>query len=279
MDQDSARRSGDAAERARPAAAAELSGVYKAFVASGSKQASLALEDISLTVADREFCAIVGPSGCGKSTILNLLAGLTFPTEGNVVFRGAPVKGVNTGAGYVTQEDNLLPWRTLLANVELPLELQGIPVARRRTRAEEIIRRLGLGGFETHYPRELSGGMRKRAAIARTLVRDSSVILMDEPFGSLDAQTRNLLQADLMRLWESSPRTIVFVTHDLAEAIVLADRVVVMSASPGRVKRTYDVPIPRPRDAFHVHRLPGFADVYDQIWADIRDEITGAAWT
>ena len=267
----------DSAPLAVPATA-ELVSVYKAFVAAGSNIAKLALDDVSLTVSDGEFCVIVGPSGCGKSTILNLLAGLTFPSEGEVRFRGASVRGINTGAGYVTQDDNLLPWRTLQSNIELPLELRRVSAPARRFQAQEMIRRVGLEGFEKHYPSELSGGMRKRASIARTLMRDSSVILMDEPFGSLDAQTRHLLQADLMQLWEHSPRTILFVTHDLVEAIVLADRVIVMSASPGKIKRTYDVPIPRPRDVFRVHRMPGFGDIYDQIWADIRDEISQDQW-
>ncbi|HZV50103.1 MAG TPA: ABC transporter ATP-binding protein [Candidatus Dormibacteraeota bacterium] len=261
---------GDAAPRA---AVVELVSVYKAFVAGGTRQAKLALEDVSLSVPRGEFWSIIGPSGCGKSTILNLIAGLSAPTDGTVLYDGRVVRGVNTDVGYVTQDDNLLPWRTLQANVELALELRGVPAAQRAERSRELIGRVGLSGFERHYPAELSGGMRKRASIIRTLIYETPVILMDEPFGPLDAQTRLVLQDDLLRLWERSRRTILFVTHDLVEAIALSDRVVVMSAAPGRIKRVYDVGIPRPRDVFHIHGAPGFSLVYDRLWADISDEI------
>jgi NitT/TauT family transport system ATP-binding protein len=250
--------------------------VYKAFVAGGSNTAKLALDDVSLSVRPGEFCSIVGPSGCGKSTILNLLAGLSRPTEGQVLYEGQPVRGVNTAVGYVTQDDNLLPWRSLQANVELALELRRVGRAERRARAAEMIRRVGLAGFEKHYPSELSGGMRKRASIIRTLIYDTPVVLMDEPFGPLDAQTRVLLQDDLLRLWDRSNRTILFVTHDLVEAIALSDRVVVMSAAPGRIKHVYEIDIARPRDVFHIHEAPGFAPIYDALWDDIREEIARA---
>jgi NitT/TauT family transport system ATP-binding protein len=257
--------------------AVELVSVYKAFVAGGSRQAKLALDDVSLQIGEGEFWSIVGPSGCGKSTILNLLAGLMPPTDGEVLFEGRPVRGVNTAAGYITQDDNLLPWRTLQSNVELALELRGVSRSERAARSRDLIKRVGLAGFEKHYPSELSGGMRKRASIVRTLIYDTSVILMDEPFGPLDAQTRLVLQDDLLTLWERARRTIVFVTHDLVEAIALSDKVVVMSAAPGRIKQTYDVSISRPRDVFHIHEAPGFADIYDRLWADIRDEILRGA--
>ena len=259
--------------------AVELRNVFKAFVAAGSSIAKLALDDVSLSVRPGEFCTIVGPSGCGKSTILNLLAGLARATEGSVLYQDRPVRGVNTALGYVSQDDNLLPWRTLEANVELALELRGVPRRERVRRSAEMIGRVGLTGFEGHYPAELSGGMRKRASIIRTLIYDSPVVLMDEPFGPLDAQTRVLLQDDLLKLWERSRRTIVFVTHDLVEAIALSDRVVVMSAAPGRIKRIYDVPIERPRDVFHIHEAKGFASIYDALWADIREEITASEET
>jgi NitT/TauT family transport system ATP-binding protein len=251
----------------------ELVSVFKAFVAGRSRQAKLALDDVSLRVPRGQFWSIVGPSGCGKSTILNLLAGLSPATAGDVRFDGRPVRGVNTGVGYVTQDDNLLPWRTLQANVELALELRGVPSAQRAERSREMIGRVGLAGFERHYPAELSGGMRKRASIIRTLIYDTPVILMDEPFGPLDAQTRLVLQDDLLSLWERARRTILFVTHDLVEAIALSDRVVVMSAAPGKVKDVYDVDIARPRDVFHIHEAPGFSAIYDRLWADIREEI------
>jgi NitT/TauT family transport system ATP-binding protein len=251
----------------------ELHSVYKAFVAGRSRQAKLALEDVNLSVGRGEFWSIVGPSGCGKSTILNLVAGLSGITDGQVLYDGKAVRGVNTGVGYITQDDNLLPWRTLESNVELALELRGVPAAERSARSHEMIGRVGLAGFEKHYPSELSGGMRKRASIIRTLIYDTEVVLMDEPFGPLDAQTRLVLQDDLLALWERSRRTILFVTHDLVEAIALSDKIVVMSAAPGRVKHIYDVDIPRPRDVFHIHETPGFNDIYDRLWADIREEI------
>jgi NitT/TauT family transport system ATP-binding protein len=251
----------------------ELVSVYKAFVAGGTRQAKLALEDVSLRVPRGEFWSIIGPSGCGKSTILNLIAGLSAPTDGTILYDGRAVRGVNTDVGYVTQDDNLLPWRTLQANVELALELRGVPAARRAERSRELIARVGLAGFERHYPAELSGGMRKRASIIRTLIYEAPVILMDEPFGPLDAQTRLVLQDDLLRLWERSRQTILFVTHDLVEAIALSDKVVVMSAGPGRIKHVYEVGIPRPRDVFHIHQAPGFSLIYDRLWADISGEI------
>ena len=251
---------------------AELSGVYRAFVSRGARNARLALDNINLSIAPGEFCTIVGPSGCGKSTILNLLAGLVAPTEGDVLWHGRPVGGVNTSVGYVTQDDNLLPWRTLQQNVELALEFRRVAAAERRERARELIHRVGLASYENHYPAELSGGMRKRASIIRTLSYDADMILMDEPFGPLDAQTRVILQNDLLSLWETSRPAVLFVTHDLVEAIALSDRIVIMSASPGHIKGAYRVDIPRPRDVYHIHEAPGFDDIFDQLWADIRAE-------
>src|SRR5436305_1070530 len=178
----------------------ELASVYKAFVG-GTGQATLALEDVNLEIGRGEFWSILGPSGCGKSTILNLVAGLSSATEGRVDYDGKPVTGVNTRVGYVTQDDNLLPWRNVQANVELALEFRGVPGRERAQRSRELLRRVGLAGFERHYPAELSGGMRKRASIVRTLIYDTEAILMDEPFGPLDAQTRLVLQADLLSLW------------------------------------------------------------------------------
>ena len=259
-----------------PGVVAELSNVYLAFVNGSTGKASLALEDVSLQIMDGEFCTIVGPSGCGKSTILNLLSGIVAPSDGTVTFRGAPVRGINTDAGYVTQDDNLLPWRTLKSNVEIALEFHGVPAKERAARSAELIERVGLSGFEGHYPAQLSGGMRKRASIIRTLIYDAHMILMDEPFGPLDAQTRLVLQNDLLALWERMRRTVLFVTHDLVEAIALSDRIVVMSARPGRIKKTYRVDLPRPRDVYHIHEVPGFDDIYDQLWADIREEMRAA---
>lgn len=232
-----------------------------------------ALDDVNFGVADNAFTSIVGPSGCGKSTLLNLLAGLSFPQQGRVLFRGEPVTQVNTRVGYVTQDSNLLPWLTVAENVELPLEIRGVGRRERQERAREWIQRVGLGGFEDHYPHQLSGGMQKRCAIARTLVYDPEIILMDEPFGPLDAITRMVLQAELLRLWETRHKTILFVTHDLTEAIALSDQVVVMTRRPGRVKAIMDVPLERPRDVFHIQESAGFAAIHGQLWEVFHAEI------
>jgi NitT/TauT family transport system ATP-binding protein len=258
-------------------AAVRFQNVYKAFIARGSAaQALLALEDVSFDASAGEFISLVGPSGCGKSTCLNLLAGLTEPSAGSVEHHGAKVAGVNTGVGYITQDDNLLPWRSLLSNVELGLEFRGVQPGERRRRALELIELVGLSGFESHYPHELSGGMRKRAGIIRTLIHKTDVVLMDEPFGPLDAQTRVILQAELLRLWDLTRPTVLFVTHDLVEAIALSDRILVFTSRPGTIKREYRVDLPRPRDVFHIHETPGFADLYDALWSDIRAEIQRA---
>lgn len=259
------------------APAVRFQSVYKAFIARGpAAQALLALEDVSFEANAGEFVSLVGPSGCGKSTCLNLLAGLTEPSAGLVEHHGTPVDGVNTKVGYITQDDNLLPWRPLLANVELGLEFRGVPRDERRRRALELIQLVGLSGFESHYPHELSGGMRKRAGIIRTLIHETDVVLMDEPFGPLDAQTRVILQAELLRLWERTRPTVLFVTHDLVEAIALSDRILVFTSRPGTIKREYRVDLPRPRDVFHIHETPGFGDLYEALWSDIRAEIQRA---
>lgn len=248
--------------------------VYKAFVGRGrGGEASLALSDVTFDVQPGEFVSLVGPSGCGKSTCLNMMAGLSFASAGEVEHAGAPITGINTGVGYITQDDNLLPWRSMVANVELSLEFQGVGKAERRQRAMEMIDIVGLSGFENHYPHELSGGMRKRASIIRTLIYDSDVVLMDEPFGPLDAQTRVILQAELLRLWDRSKPAVLFVTHDLVEAIALSDRILVFTSSPGTIKRDYRVDLPRPRDPFRIHEVPGFDELHDALWEDIRAEI------
>jgi NitT/TauT family transport system ATP-binding protein len=252
----------------------EFQDVYKAFVARGrSDDPILALSDVNFRVEPGEFVSLVGPSGCGKSTCLNLLAGLSRPSSGTVTHHGNKVDGINTSVGYITQDDNLLPWRSLLGNVELALEFQGVAKQERQKRARDFIDLVGLSGFEKHYPHELSGGMRKRAGIVRTLIYDSDVVLMDEPFGPLDAQTRVILQAELLRLWERSRPTVLFVTHDLVEAIALSDRILVFTSGPGTIKRDYKVDLPRPRDPFHIHETPGFDELYDSLWTDIRTEI------
>ncbi len=236
----------------------------------------LALDTLNLALDEGEFVTVVGPSGCGKSTLLNLVVGLLPPSAGQILFRGRAVDGINPEIGYVTQKDNLLPWRTLIQNVELALEIRGIEKSARRRRAEELIGRVGLNGFEEHYPHELSGGMRQRANIIRTLIYDPELILMDEPFGPLDAQTRIVLQEQLLKLWFASRKTILFITHDLVEAITLADRVIVMTSRPGRVKHVAAVPIPRPRDVYEIHTSREFREVYDTLWRELRPEVNMA---
>ncbi len=251
----------------------QLEGVAKRFVA--ARGVVSALENIDLEVAEGEFVTLVGPSGCGKSTLLNLVAGLIPPSEGVLRFRGERIVGVNRHIGYVTQQDNLFPWRTLRDNVAFPLELHGVPATDRRARAEEWLGRVGLTGFENAYPHELSGGMRQRGNIIRTLIYEPDVILMDEPFGPLDAQTRIVLQDELLKIWESTRKTILFVTHDLTEAIALADRVVLMGARPGRIVRVDRVGIPRPRDVFFIHDNEEFRRLYDVIWKELEAQVRG----
>ena len=248
-----------------------IEGVSKEFDSRGKRV--LALDSVDLTVAEGEFVTIVGPSGCGKSTLLNLAIGLVRPSAGRVLFRGRPVTGITPLIGYVTQRDNLLPWRTLAENVEIALELRGVSAAERRRRAGALIEQVGLQGFEDHYPHELSGGMRQRASIARTLLHDPALVLMDEPFGPLDAQTRLLLQQQLLALWSSTAKTVVFITHDLVEAIALADRVVVMTSRPGRVKHVAPVPIPRPRRVDEIHGSAEFRTTYERLWTELRPEV------
>jgi sulfonate transport system ATP-binding protein len=249
-----------------------IEGVGKEYNVRGRKV--VALNTIDLSVAEGEFVTIVGPSGCGKSTLLNLIVGLLRASFGRILFRGDPIEGICTKIGYVTQKDNLLPWRTLIANVEIALEIRSIEKDARRRRAEELIGRVGLSGFEDHYPHELSGGMRQRANIIRTLIYDPELILMDEPFGPLDAQTRIVLQDQLLKLWSASKKTIVFITHDLIEAITLADRVVLMTSRPGKIKSIENVTIPRPREVFKIHESEQFRSAYERLWQQLRPEVT-----
>jgi NitT/TauT family transport system ATP-binding protein len=238
-----------------------------------------ALDDVSMTIETGELIAIVGPSGCGKSTLLNLTAGLMEPGLGDVLYDSVRVGGVNTDVSYVTQKDNLLPWRTVSANVRLPLELQKDRKVTRqeiRERVAASIKLVGLEGFESHYPSELSGGMRKRAQLAQALVCEPDTLLMDEPFGALDAQLKLVLQAELLRAWEGSGKTLAFVTHDLAEAIALADRVVVMSSRPGRIKLIERIDLPRPRDVFTIRFTPAFGHYFELLWEGLRDDVEHA---
>jgi len=234
-----------------------------------------ALRDISFQVAPGQFISIVGASGCGKTTLLRIVDGLTRPTRGEVWVDGRAVDRPGPDRGFVFQQDALFPWRTVLDNVIFGLEVQGKPKREARERADVLVRLVGLTGFEQHFPHELSGGMRQRANLARALTIDPDVLLMDEPFASLDAQTREIMQAELLRIWRSNRKTVLFVTHQIDEAVYLADRVVVMTSRPGQVKAVLDVDIPRPRD-LSVKRTPRFLELVDAIWKMIEEEVKAA---
>jgi NitT/TauT family transport system ATP-binding protein len=238
----------------------------------------LALDTLSLTVERGEFVAIVGPSGCGKSTLLLLVNALLRPTSGEILLNGRPVDTPGPDRALVFQEFALLPWRTVLHNVELGLEVTGQPAAVRRQVARDNLRLVGLSAFERYYPHQLSGGMRQRVGIARALSVGPEVLLMDEPFGALDAQTRQIMGAELLRIWERDRKTILFVTHDIDESIYLADRVVVMSASPGRVLEVLPIALPRPRD-FEARNGPAFVEYRRRIWERLEQEVRKSlAW-
>jgi ABC-type nitrate/sulfonate/bicarbonate transport system ATPase subunit len=228
---------------------------------------------VTLPVEQGSFTTIVGPSGCGKSTLLKIIAGISLPYVGHLRFKGKDVTTINTNVGFITQDSNLFPWLTLIENVELALKIRGVSMEQRAQTARKFIDTMQLTGFETHYPFELSGGMQKRGSIIRTLIYDPDVILMDEPFGPLDAQTRLVLQDELLRIWDANKKTILFVTHDLTEAIALSDKVVLFTGRPGTVKRIFDVPLPRPRNVFEIHNERGFNDLYHEIWDHFKTEI------
>ncbi len=250
-----------------------LAGVGKRFATRG--QEIEALRPTDLAVRAQEFVALVGPSGCGKSTILNLIAGLLRPSVGEVFYNGAQVDSLNRQVGYMTQKDTLLPWRSAADNIRISLELKCRAVPRREAadRVAQMIALVGLTGFEKHYPAELSGGMRKRVALARTLIYEPETLLMDEPFGALDAQLKLLLLDQLQVLTRQRRMTVVFVTHDLGEAITLADRVVVFSARPGRIRVVRDIDLPRPRDVFTARFGADFARLHEGLWDELKDEV------
>ena len=235
-----------------------------------------ALRDVSLFVTEGEFCTIIGPSGCGKSTLLGMLGGLIAPDAGRVLIGGKPVTGPDPRAvATVFQDPGLFPWRTVVENIELGLELQGVDRQTRRRTATELLGPLGLRDFAAKYPRELSGGMRQRVAIGRALAIDSPIVLMDEPFGALDEQTRLLMGEWLLDIWRRTRKTVVFVTHSLHEAIALSDRIVVMTARPGRIKDVVDVTLPFPRDL----NAPEVTDLRAKLWEQVREESLKAMGT
>ena len=233
-----------------------------------------AVAEANLSVDDGEFVAIVGPTGCGKSTLLNVAAGLLKPASGAVRIFGAPLSGLNKKAGYLFQADALFPWKTALDNVAIGLEVAGVARSEALTRAQQWLTSVGLGAFGNRYPHMLSGGQRKRIGLAQVLIRDPKILLMDEPFGPLDAQTRQIMGNVLLDLWSRDRKAVLFVTHDLEEAIALADRVVIMSAGPAsRIIGDWRVPLPRPRDIFEVRLSSEFHVLHREIWNVLKDEV------
>jgi len=233
-----------------------------------------AVADTSLRVGAGEFVSVVGPTGCGKSTLLNVAAGLLEPSAGRIRVFGDPLAGINRRAGYMFQSDALMPWRSALGNVTAGLEFHGVDPGQARARAEEWLRRVGLGGFGDRYPHQLSGGMRKRTALAQTLILDPDIVLMDEPFSALDIQTRQLMENELLELWAARRKAVLFITHDLDEAIALSDRVVVLSAGPAtRPIGDFAIDLPRPRDVAEIRVSPRFIELHAAIWAVLRDEV------
>jgi NitT/TauT family transport system ATP-binding protein len=243
------------------------------FPAPGASSPIRVIDGISFEVGRGQFVAVIGPSGCGKSTLLQMAAGLLMPTRGGVRHRGRMVSEVNREVGFVPQQAQLFPWKTLAENVELPLLLRGVAGAERRQRVASALEAVGLSGFEQYFPGQLSGGMQKRGSIARTLVYRPDVILMDEPFGALDAQTRMVMQDDLQMLSRDAGATVLFVTHDITEAVLLADSVVIMSQRPARLLANVAIGLPRPRDVFEPFRNPGFDAAYDAVWSVFRSQI------
>jgi NitT/TauT family transport system ATP-binding protein len=261
----------DRARAARPEALVRFADTRVVFDAAAADV--LALDGVTFDAPAGEITTVVGPSGCGKTTLLRLAAGLTRPSSGQVLYKGAAVTGLNTEVGYITQDSNLFPWLTAVENVEFPLTLRRMARKERRERAMEWLRLVGLTGFEDNYPNELSGGMQKRVSIARTLIYEPEVVLMDEPFGALDAQTRMMLHHELLQIWAKHKNTILFITHDLVESITLSDNIMVLSKRPGRVSATYRVPLRRPRNVFQIFLEPHFDEFYATLWNHFKSEL------
>jgi NitT/TauT family transport system ATP-binding protein len=255
------------------APAIELINVTRRFV-SPAGQVIPALRNFSMQVKAGEFCAVVGPTGCGKSTTLSLITGLALPSAGEVRINGRPVAGIDPRIGFVFQSDAVFPWQSVLNNVAAGPLYRGTPKREALEHAREWVRRVGLAGFESHYPHQLSGGMRKRVALAQTFINDPAILLMDEPFSALDVQTRALMQEELLGLWSAKQAAVVFVTHDIEEAIALADRVFVLTRGPATVKSVYDIDLPRPRVLAEARYTPRFIELSRQIWTDLKDEVT-----
>ena len=252
-----------------------FTGVQKSFQI-GSR-GFIAVRDVTLSVRRGEIITLVGPSGCGKSTLLNMTAGLFGPTEGRVEYDGVPIQGINRRVGYMTQADHLLPWRTVAGNIAVPLQIRRLAKQATQARVDELLTLVGLNGFGASYPNQLSGGMRKRAALARLLASDPETLLMDEPFGALDAQMRLTLQTELLRLCRRFDKTVLFVTHDIDEAVALADRCVVFAGRPGTIDYVLDVPLPRERNLIQLRSDPAYVALCADLWQRLAPEIAGDA--
>jgi NitT/TauT family transport system ATP-binding protein len=262
--------SGSASTNAVPAGRLVCRDVRKTFVRKGTPL--LAIDNASLTVEPGEFVALVGPSGCGKSTLLRLIDGLSKVDGGEIEVGGKRVTRPGPDRAFVFQSDSLLPWRSVEANVAVGLELRRVPRREARAEVARLLEMVGLSDFAERYPHELSGGMRQRVNMIRALAVDPAVLLMDEPFSALDAQTRELMQAEVTRLWSASRKTVLFVTHSIEEAVFLADRVLVMSSRPGRIKKEFPIPLPRPREV-GIQRTPEFSEIARAIWEELRSDV------
>lgn len=248
----------------------EVKGVTHRYQTKG-QESTLALAEVNLSIERNEFITILGPSGCGKTTLLRIIGGLVDPATGTVTTNGVPVKGPNQNCSIVFQNFALMPWATVLRNVLFGLEMRGEPASTQLEKARGAIEAVGLRGFENKYPRQLSGGMQQRVGLARALVVSTPIMLMDEPFGALDQQTRRYMQEELLRLWQQDQRTVVFVTHDMDEAILLGDRVVLMSNRPGRIDEVINIDFPRPRNPDIVERSPEFAELKNRLWHRLKE--------
>jgi NitT/TauT family transport system ATP-binding protein len=256
-----------------PDTAIQLTNIARRFTAAGGSVYT-AVEGITLSVRAGAFVSIVGPSGCGKSTVLNMAAGLMPPSEGSIEIFGEALTGLNRRASYMFQQDALLPWKTVVENIRLGLEFRQRTGAEAQGLVETWLRRVGLEQFAASYPYQLSGGMRKRVSMAQTWIVDPDILLMDEPFSALDIHTRQRMESEVLQLWTGTNKTVLFVTHDLEEAIALSDRVVVLSAGPGsRIVGEYDVDLPRPRNLIDIKTEPRFTELYRSIWSDLREEV------
>lgn len=258
------------------AARIEISGLTKRFLTPNG-EVFTAIQDVSFVIEPGQFCAIVGPTGCGKSTTLGQVSGLERPSAGTVTVGGQPVDGITDGVSFMFQADALFPWKTVLANVMTGPTLRGMGKKEASSLARDWLRRVGLSGFEDRYPHQLSGGMRKRVGMAAALINEPRILLMDEPFGALDVQTKAIMQTELLGLWEQLRPSVLFITHDLDEAVALSDRVLIMTSSPGSIKHSFDIDLPRPRgDVQTIRHEPRFLELQDRIWSSLKDEVERA---